>query len=115
MSDVLTALARLLEERRGADPSESYVAALHARGLEHILKKVGEEAVEVVIAGAGGDAAAVVRETADLWFHTMVLLAHLDRGPADVLAELERRLGRSGHTEKAERAREPAPGRPQQP
>jgi len=102
--EVLEQLARTLAERRGADPGASYTAALMAAGDEKILKKVGEEATEVVLAGKGADDAALVHEVADLWFHTLVLLAHRGLGPGDVLAELGRRSGVSGHEEKAARS-----------
>lgn len=108
MSDVLAELARVLEERKHADPDGSYVAGLYARGLDAILKKVGEEATETVLAAKGGERAQVVRETADLWFHTLVMLAHLGLGPADVLGELERRFGLSGLVEKAARRGAPS-------
>ena len=103
MSDILTRLAEVLASRKGADPASSYVASLYARGLDTILKKVGEEATEAVIAAKGGDRAALVHEMADLWFHCLVLLAHQGANPDDVLAELERRFGESGHDEKARR------------
>ena len=104
MSDTLQALTEVLEKRKGADPDRSYVAGLYAQGLDEILKKVGEEAVEVIIAGKGDDDAAVVRETADLWFHTMVLLAARNRSAADVIAELGQRFGVSGLQEKQQRS-----------
>lgn len=100
---VLDELAATLEARRAADPSSSYVAKLHQRGLDTILKKIGEEATEVVIAGKSTDSSAVVYEMADLWFHCLVLLSHLELGPLDVLLELSRRTGTSGLTEKASR------------
>ncbi len=100
----LESLARRLEERKSADPATSWTARLHAEGLDAILKKVGEEATETVLAAKGGDRARVVEETADLWFHTMVMLANLGLGPEDVLEELDRRAGRSGLAEKAARA-----------
>ncbi len=103
MRDTLTALAEVLEQRRRADPSESYVASLYAKGLDAILKKIGEEATETVMAAKDGVPERVVSEVADLWFHSMVLLAHQGLGPDDVLAELERRFGLSGHAEKAGR------------
>jgi len=81
----------------------SYVASLYAKGLDSILKKVGEEATETVIAAKDGDAKQIVHETADLWFHTMVMLAHQGLKPDDVLQELARRFGKSGLQEKAER------------
>lgn len=103
MSDVLNKLAAILEARKTAAPDSSYVASLYAKGLDGILKKIGEEATETVIAAKAGDNAAIVHETADLWFHTLVLLAHRDLKPDDILAELERRFGMSGHEEKAAR------------
>ncbi len=103
MEHVLRELAATLEARKQADPEASYVAGLFRKGPGAILKKIGEEATEVVIAGQGGDDAALVHETADLWFHTLVLLAHRGLGPDQVLAELERRFGRSGIEEKAAR------------
>lgn len=102
-SDILERVARILEERKGADPQSSYVASLYDKGLDAILKKVGEEATETVMAAKDGDPQAIVYETADLWFHTLVLLAHQGLGPEAVLAELARRFGRSGVEEKASR------------
>jgi phosphoribosyl-ATP pyrophosphohydrolase len=104
MEHVLKELAAALEARKQADPGTSYVAGLYRKGAGAILKKIGEEATEVVIAGQGGDDAALVHETADLWFHTLVLLAHRGLGPEQVLEELARRFGRSGIEEKAGRA-----------
>lgn len=101
--DTLERLAAVLEQRKGADPGSSYVAGLYAKGLDAVLKKVGEEATEAVIAAKGGDRDQLVRETADLWFHSLVMLAACDLGPAQVLAELDRRFGRSGLDEKAAR------------
>ena len=103
MNDVLERLARVIEERKGASPDSSYVASLHAKGIDAVLKKIGEEATELVLAGKGGDAEQVVHETADLWFHTLVLLAAQGLGPEAVLRELERRFGLSGLEEKARR------------
>ncbi|MDT8403679.1 phosphoribosyl-ATP diphosphatase [Sulfuriflexus sp.] len=103
MSDILEQIARTLEARKQADADSSYVASLYARGLDTILKKVGEEATETVIAAKSGDKSQIVYETADLWFHTMVMLANEGLGPKDVLAELQRRFGVSGHEEKASR------------
>lgn len=103
MSDVLQQLARVLEERKQADPESSYVARLYAKGLDGILKKIGEEATETVMAAKDGEAEKIVYETADLWFHSMVLLAHQGLGPEAVLQELERRFGLSGLEEKAQR------------
>lgn len=103
MSDILKCLAETLESRKGADPQSSYVAKLYAKGNDAILKKVGEEATETVIAAKGGDKGQIVYETADLWFHTLVMLAHHGLGPEDVLNELARREGMSGIEEKAGR------------
>ena len=94
MSDILQQLEQVLEERKQADAETSYVASLHARGLEKILKKVGEEATETVIAAVEGRHEQVVYETADLWFHTMVMLSHLGISHREVLAELEPELQR---------------------
>ncbi|MCU7905074.1 MAG: phosphoribosyl-ATP diphosphatase [Candidatus Thiodiazotropha sp. (ex Epidulcina cf. delphinae)] len=103
MSDVLQQLAQVLEERKQAAPDSSYVAKLYAKGLDAILKKIGEEATETVIAAKDGVPDKIVYETADLWFHTLVLLAHKGLGPDHVLRELERRFGLSGLEEKAGR------------
>jgi phosphoribosyl-ATP pyrophosphohydrolase len=104
MSDrTLQKLAEVLEARKQADPQSSYVAGLYHQGLDAILKKIGEEATETVIAAKGGDTEQLVYETADLWFHTLVLLAHQGVGPDAVLRELERRFGLSGLEEKAAR------------
>ena len=102
-SDILERLEALIAQRRGADPSTSYVAKLHAKGLDAILKKVGEEATETVIAAKSGEREALVHETADLWFHCLVMLSWHGVALADVLAELERREGRSGIEEKRNR------------
>jgi len=104
MSDVLTKLAEVLEERKQAAPGSSYVATLYDKGLDAILKKIGEEATETVMAAKDGDADQIIYETADLWFHTMVLLAHQGLKPDDVLNELGRRFGLSGLEEKASRS-----------
>ncbi len=101
--DILRQLAKVLEQRKQADPDSSYVAGLYHKGLDTILKKVGEEATETVIAAKGGDADELVYETADLWFHTLVLLVHQGVDPDRVLNELERRFGLSGLEEKAAR------------
>ncbi len=101
--DVLTELYAILKARAGADPKTSYVASLYHKGLDGILKKVGEEAVEAVIAAKGGDPAALIHETADLWFHSLVMLAYRDIAPERILAELKARMGRSGIEEKASR------------
>ena len=105
---VIEILEDLLAERRFGDPEKSYVSKLHHKGLDHILKKVGEESTEVVMAAKdaarsknNGD---VIHEVADLWFHTLVLLSHLEEPPSAVLAELEKRLGVGGLLEKANRA-----------
>jgi phosphoribosyl-ATP pyrophosphohydrolase len=103
MSDVLTRLAEVLESRKSADPETSYVAKLYAKGLDAILKKIGEEATETVMAAKDGDADKIVHELADLWFHSLVLLASQGLRPELVLAELDRRFGLSGLTEKAAR------------
>ena len=103
MSDTLAKLAEVIEQRKTADPQDSYVASLYEKGLDRILKKVGEEATETVIAAKGSDDAQLVYETADLWFHTLVLLAQQDLHPSDVIGELERRFGLSGLEEKAGR------------
>ena len=94
--DTLERLAAVIESRRGADPDKSYVARLFAKGQDAMLKKVGEEATEVVMAGKDGDATKLTGEVADLWFHTLVVLAANGLKPADVLAELRRREGMSG-------------------
>jgi phosphoribosyl-ATP pyrophosphohydrolase len=95
-NDTLARLAEVIASRRGGDPDKSYVARLFSKGTDAILKKVGEEATEVVMAAKDGDRVRIVGETADLWFHSMVALAHFGLGPAEVLAELERREGLSG-------------------
>lgn len=105
MSDILTQIAETLEQRKQAEADSSYVASLYAKGLDTILKKVGEEATETVIAAKSGDKTQIVYETADLWFHTMVMLANEGLGPQDVLAELQRRFGVSGHDEKNSRTK----------
>ena len=95
-NDTLARLAAVIESRRGGDPAQSYVARLFAKGPDAILKKVGEEATEVVMAAKDGDRARLTAEVADLWFHSMIALAQYGLAPADVLAELERREGQSG-------------------
>ncbi|MDO9475715.1 MAG: phosphoribosyl-ATP diphosphatase [Pseudohongiella sp.] len=106
--DVLQQLARLLSDRKQADADSSYVASLHKKGLNKILEKVGEEAVETILAArdvaAGADAQALIGETADLWFHSMVMLSHLDLSHEQVLEELRKRFNISGLAEKASRA-----------
>lgn len=106
METILQQLAQVLEERKTADPESSYVAKLYAKGLDSILKKIGEEATETVMAAKDGDADKIIYETADLWFHCMVLLANQGLKPDDVLAELARRFGLSGLDEKASRSEE---------
>ena len=103
MSDILKQLAEVLEERKNADPESSYVAKLHSKGLDAILKKVGEEATETVMAAKDGHADKIIYETADLWFHTMVMLSEQGLSYEDVLNELARRFGISGLDEKASR------------
>ena len=103
MSDILDRLAQLLEARKDADPQASYVAELYAKGMDGILKKIGEEAAETIIAAKDGDAQKIIYETADLWFHCMVMLAQAGLHPQDVLDELARREGLSGLAEKAAR------------
>ncbi len=107
MADTLLKLAKIIDERKGANPSSSYVAKLHNSGLNKILEKVGEEAVETILAArdadADGDNSKVIYETADLWFHSLVMLSKLDLDPQQVLDELERRFGTSGLEEKASR------------
>ena len=107
MSDVLEQLAATLEARKQAQPGESYVASLHHKGLNKILEKVGEEATEVILAAkdvqSGDDRGALVGEVADLWFHSMVMLSHLDIQTSEVIECLGRRFGVSGLDEKASR------------
>lgn len=107
MSDTLNKLAAVLESRKGAEPSSSYAAGLYAKGLDAILKKIGEEATETVLAAKGGRRDQLVHEVADLWFHLLVLLAQQGLKPDDILVELERRFGVSGLDEKAARHRVP--------
>jgi phosphoribosyl-ATP pyrophosphohydrolase len=101
--DTLARLAAVIAERRSGDPDKSYVARLFAKGGDAVLKKIGEEATEVVMACKDGDPGRVVAEVADLWFHTMIALAQHGLAPADVLAELRRREGLSGLEEFAAR------------
>lgn len=107
MNDVINQLGKILAERKNADADSSYVASLHHKGLNKILEKVGEEATETVIAAkdakTSGDNKEVIYETADLWFHTMVMLSHLGEDPMVVLDELQRRFNLSGLEEKASR------------
>lgn len=95
-NDTLARLGEVIESRKGADPDSSYVARLFHRGTDAILKKIGEEATETVMAAKDGERSKIVYEVADLWFHSLVALAAFDLKPADVLAELERREGLSG-------------------
>ncbi|WFP49354.1 phosphoribosyl-ATP diphosphatase [Methylomonas sp. EFPC3] len=104
MNDVLQQLALVLEQRKQQSADQSYVASLYAKGLDHILKKIGEEATETVMAAKDGDKDKIVYEVADLWFHSMVLLAHQELGPEQVINELQRRFGLSGLQEKAQRS-----------
>lgn len=110
MSDVLTELAAILEQRKQASADSSYVASLHDKGLNKILEKVGEEAIEAILAArdvqAGGDTQALVGETADLWFHSLVMLSHLDISHEQVLEELRKRFNISGLAEKAARSKQ---------
>ena len=101
--DILAQLADVLEARKDAAPEDSYVASLYHKGLDAILKKIGEEATETVMAAKDGEADKIVYEVADLWFHSMVLLARQGLRPEQVLDELGRRFGISGHEEKASR------------
>jgi len=103
MNDVLARLSELIEKRKSADPTSSYVAKLYAKGMDSILKKIGEEATETVIAAKGGNKEEIIHETADLWFHTLIMLAKVDLKPQDVLEELARREGLSGIAEKESR------------
>src|SRR5437764_755444 len=101
--NVLKRLAATIGEHRTADPVKSYVATLFAKGDDAIIKKIGEEATEAVMAAKDGDKIRLTAEIADLWFHCLVLLARHGLGPADVLSELARREGTSGYAEKAAR------------
>ena len=109
MSNIIDELTEILKQRKTASSTESYVANLHAQGINKILEKVGEEAIETIIAAKEYDQKvdqrrnAVIHETADLWFHTMVMLSHLDLEPNKVLEELEKRFNISGLEEKAAR------------
>lgn len=107
MNDVLQQLTQVLEARKQADPESSYVAKLHDKGLNKILEKVGEECTETLLAAKdcalSGDSQELIYETADLWFHTMVMLSHLNLDSSAVLKELERRFDLSGLAEKAAR------------
>lgn len=105
--DMLARLAAVIESRRGGDPDKSYVARLFHKGTDAILKKVGEEATEVVLAAKDGVPEKIVYEVADLWFHSMIALAQFDLTPADVIRELARREGLSGLDEFAARQSRP--------
>tara|TARA_B100001250_G_C19030548_1_gene457227 strand:- start:1 stop:330 length:330 start_codon:yes stop_codon:yes gene_type:complete len=107
MTDIIKKLSQIMEDRSESDPDTSYIAQLNVNGLNKILEKVGEEACETIIAAkdaaVSSNNADLIKETADLWFHTMVLLNHLGASPMDIIEELERRIGTSGLTEKAAR------------
>ena len=103
MTDILKELTAVLEQRKSADADSSYVASLYSKGLDAILKKVGEEATETVMAAKDGDPQKIIYETADLWFHTLVMLSHQGLSAEDVLDELARRFGLSGLEEKENR------------
>jgi phosphoribosyl-ATP pyrophosphohydrolase len=110
MSDILEQLTAILEQRKSADSGKSYVASLHRQGLNRILEKVGEEALETILAAkecgvqpSDRHRTEVVKETADLWFHSMVMLSHLDLQAEQVLEELQKRFNISGLVEKASR------------
>ncbi|KUM40180.1 phosphoribosyl-ATP diphosphatase [Pseudomonas sp. EpS/L25] len=108
MTDTFARLAQVLEERKQAAPDSSYVASLYHKGLNKILEKVGEESVETILAAkdaaTSGQYDDVIYETADLWFHSLIMLSALGQHPQAVLDELDRRFGLSGHAEKAARA-----------
>ena len=104
MTDVISELFEVIESRKGQDPDLSYFASLHAEGLNKILEKVGEEAVETVLAAKDGDRQELIKEVADLWFHTLVMLSHAGIDPEEVQAELANRFGTSGLVEKANRS-----------
>ena len=109
MSDILNNLAQVLEQRKQDDPDSSYVSGLYQKGLNRILEKVGEEATETLLAAKDAEQTGklddLVYETADLWFHSLIMLAHLGSGPDAVLEELARRFGVSGLDEKAARSK----------
>ena len=102
-AETLERISRTIHARKGGDPAKSYVAKLFAQGDDAMLKKIGEEATETVLAAKGGDRLHLVREVTDLWFHCMIVLARHGLGPGDVLAEMQRREGISGIDEKARR------------
>ncbi|MEX2132423.1 MAG: phosphoribosyl-ATP diphosphatase [Pseudohongiellaceae bacterium] len=112
MSDVLQQLAVILEQRKSANSDESYVAGLYAKGINKILEKIGEEATETILAAkehannaTERNSESVIKETADLWFHTLVMLSYLELGPEQVLEELQKRFNISGLAEKASRGK----------
>jgi len=105
MTELFTRLASIIEDRKNKDPADSYVAELHNKGMDTILKKLGEEATEVVIAAKSQDKQAIIHEMADLWFHSLVLLSSANLQPEDVISELEQRFGTSGLKEKASRTK----------
>lgn len=105
--DILSAVYRVIQERKSASPETSYTASLFGKGIDTILKKIGEEAAEVIIAGKGGEREKIVYETADLLFHTLVLLARYDIHPEAIYEELRRRFGTSGIAEKESRGKKP--------
>ena len=111
-ADAFEQLAAVILERRAAAPESSYVARLVGKGEDQVLKKIGEEATEVVMACKDGDRSKIVAETADLWFHSMIALARFDLAPSDVLAELERRAGVSGLDEFAARKHQAREAKP---
>ena len=106
MNDIIQRLTELLDARKDADPQASYVAKLYSKGMNGILKKVGEEAAETIIAAKDGSKEDLIYETADLWFHTMIMLAQAGLSAQDVLDELARREGLSGLVEKASRTKD---------
>lgn len=101
--NILSRIAGVLDERKQADPASSYTASLFAKGEDAVLKKVGEEAVETILAAKSGDKEQIIYETSDLWFHTLVMLAQHDISPSAILDELQRRFGTSGIVEKRSR------------
>jgi phosphoribosyl-ATP pyrophosphohydrolase len=104
--DILERLMAVLESRKGGDPSSSYVAKLYDQGIDTILKKIGEESAETIIAAKSGDKEQIIYETADLWFHSLVLLAQQNLTAQQVLDELDRRFGLSGIEEKSTRTKQ---------
>jgi phosphoribosyl-ATP pyrophosphohydrolase len=105
MNDILERLAHVLQQRKNADPECSYVAKLFHAGQDQILKKIGEEAIETILAAKSREKEAIIYETADLWFHSLIMLAECGLSPEQVLEELERRFGLSGLEEKANRCK----------